>query len=186
MVILEKKMTWQEFREMEIDEQDNFIYELINGTIMRRSSPSLPHQRVAKRLDRAFGNFLDKHPIGEHYPAPTDVFFDNENGFVPDFSFISKERSFLLDNDKYIAGPPDIIIEIISPSTVKRDRVEKKNICEKFAVKEYWLIDPANKSLEIFSIKENKYELKAFLETHDKLSSDLLPEFEMELKDLFD
>jgi Uma2 family endonuclease len=186
MVILEKKMTWKEFREMEIDEQDNSIYELINGILMRRTSPILPHQRVSKKLDKAFGNFLDKHPIGEHYPAPTDVFLDDNNGIVPDFSFVSKVRSFLLENDEYISGAPDIIVEIISPGTVKRDRVEKKELYEKFAVKEYWLIDPANKSVEIFTIEENKYELKLFLEAEDKLTSDLLPGFEMELTDLFD
>ncbi len=186
MVILERKMTWQEFREMEIDEQDNFIYELINGTLMRRPSPNLPHQRIAKRLGRSIGNYLTANEIGFLYPALTDVFFDDNNGFVPDFSFISKERSFLLENDEYIAGPPDIVIEIISPSTVKRDRIEKKDISERFAVKEYWLIDPANKSVEIFSIQENKYVLKSFLEATDKLTSEILPGFEMKLTNLFD
>ncbi|HFA47841.1 MAG TPA: Uma2 family endonuclease [Bacteroidetes bacterium] len=186
MLVLEKKMTWKEFRELEIDDNDKHIYELIGGIPIRRTSPGLKHQRIARRLSYALGNFLETKPLGEYFYALTDVYFDNLNGLVPDGAFISKDKYSLLENDEYIAGPPDIIIEIISPGTVKRDRVEKKNICEKFAVKEYWLIDPANKTVEIFAIKNNVYELQLFLEIKGKLTSGMLPGFEMDVEELFD
>ena len=186
MVILEKKMTWQEFREMEVDEQDNSIYELINGILMRRTSPSIKHQIVSRNLTEALGLFLKANPIGQYLYAPTDVFFDEHNGVVPDVSFVKKERLFVIENGEYINGAPDLIIEIISPGSVKRDRVEKKELYEKFAVKEYWLIDPANKTVEIFTIQKNAYILKAFLEMEGQLTSDMLQGFEIDLSELFD
>ena len=186
MLVLEKKMTWQEFREMEIDDNDNYIYELIKGILMRRTSPSVKHQRISRKLTEALGKFLAINPIGEYLYAPTDVYLDDSNGIVPDISFVGKERSFVIKDEEYINGAPDMIIEIISPGSVKRDRVEKKKLYEKFAVKEYWLIDPANKTVEIFAIKNNVYERRAFLEISGKLTSDILPGFEMEVEELFD
>jgi Uma2 family endonuclease len=78
-----------------------------------------------------------------------------------------------------------LVVEIISPGSVKRDRVEKKDLYEKFAVKEYWLIDPANRTVEIFTITDNKYALRAFLEEEGKLTSEPLVGFEMGLGELF-
>lgn len=185
MAVLEKKMTWQEFREMEVGEQDNFIYELINGILMKRTSPSITHQRISRKLTEALGKFLSGNPIGEYFYAPTDVYLDDYNGIVPDISFVAKDRSFIIENGEYINGAPDLVVEIISPGSVKRDRVEKKDLYEKFAVKEYWLIDPANKTIEIFTITDNKYALRAFLEEEGKLTSELLVGFEMGLGELF-
>lgn len=185
MVALEKKMTWQEFRNMEVDENDQFIYELINGILMGRTSPSLGHQRASRRLTEAFGEYLKKNQIGEYFYAPTDVYLGDDNGVVPDISFVSKERSFLIENGDYIAGAPDLIVEIISPGSVKRDRVEKKELYERFSVKEFWLIDPANRTVEIYLIENDAYRLHAFLEVEGKLKATTIVGFEMEISELF-
>lgn len=185
MEVLEKKMTWEEFRQMEVDETDHFIYELINGILMRRTSPSLIHQEVSRKIERKLDEYLLQHPIGRYFHAPADVYLDEITGVVPDISFISKERYFILDNEDYIAGAPDLIVEIISPGNVRRDRVVKKQLYEQFAVKEYWLIDPNNKSVEVFVMQENAYVLTAFLEVEGKLTSTLLPGLEIEISQLF-
>jgi Uma2 family endonuclease len=186
MVAIGKKMTMQEFRNMELDDDDHSLYELIDGIVMRRASPKLPHQRVTRRITRHLENFLAEHPLGECYPAPTDICLDEYNLIIPDFSFVSKERSFIIENDEYVAGVPDLIVEIISPGSVKRDRAVKKPLYERFGVREYWLIDLPNRTVEIYAMQENAFALHAFLENEGKITSTVLTGFEMDLQDLFD
>ena len=181
-----KKWTYKEFRNMEMDDNDHSLFELIDGIIMRRASPNLPHQRISRRLAEHLGAYLKQNPIGEYFYAPTDVCLDDHNVPIPDLSFVSKERSFIIENDEYIAGAPDIVVEIISPGSVKRDRAEKKPLYEKFGVKEYWLIDLPNRSVEIYLMKDNVYVLHVLLENEGKIISAQLPGFEVDLKDLFD
>jgi Uma2 family endonuclease len=186
MAVLEKKMTWQEFRQLELTEDDNFIYELINGILMKRTSPSLIHQDVSRKLERVLDAYLSKNPIGKYYHAPVDVYLDDDNGVVPDIVYISKERNFLVENDDFIAGAPDLIIEIISPGNIKRDRVEKMRLYEKFAVREFWLVDPNNRAIEVYVMKDNAYSLHAFLEMEGMLTSTVLTGLEMEVREVFE
>ncbi len=185
MVVAAQKMTWKEFREMEVDDNDHFIYELIDGILMKRASPSLVHQDISHRIGQYLDTFLAGNPIGKFYYAPTDVYLDKNNGVIPDISFISKDRFFLIENNDYIAGTPDLIIEIISPGNIKRDRVEKKNLYERFAVKEFWLVDPANRTVEVFLMNDNAYQLQTLEEAEGKVVSTVLKGFELEIKDIF-
>jgi Uma2 family endonuclease len=185
-MVIEKKVTWQEFRLMELEDGDTYLYELVDGFIMRRASPNLPHQRVIRRLTRHLENYLANHPLGEIFPAPTDVMLDMYNMLIPDLSFVSKERSFIVENDEFIAGAPDIVVEIISPGSAKRDRAVKKPLYERFGIREYWLVDLPNRSVELYLLRENNYSLESFLEEDGKITSIQLPDFELDLKDLFD
>jgi len=185
--VLEKKgkVTWDEFRNMELDDNDPYIYELLNGIIVKRSAPSLLHQNAGDNLLTDIKIFLRQHPIGKAYSAPTDVEFDKHNAFQPDISFVSAERSFLYEDGDYIKGAPDLIVEIISPGNVRRDRVDKKEICEQFAVREYWLIDPLSQTVEIYVMRDNAYQLHEFLEQNGKATSTVLKGFEVEISTLF-
>lgn len=184
-MLLEKKITFSAFREMDFPDGEDCIYELINDTIVKRTSPSLAHQRVSRRLTYLLEKFLLENPLGEFFCAPTDVTFDETVGVVPDLSFISKERDFILLNDDYVAGTPDIIFEIISPGTARRDRTEKKALYEQFAVGEYWLVDPANLTVEIFVFEANSLRLDQFLEIEGLAKSKKLAGFEVDLNGLF-
>ncbi len=137
MIELEKKMTWQELRFMEIEDDDRSIYELINGGVVSRKPHSLMHQRVSRNLSFKLGSFLKKERLGEYFYGLIDVRLDEYNGVVPDLLFITNERLNILENEEYVDGAPDLIVEIISPETVKRDRIDKKDLYERFAVKEY-------------------------------------------------
>jgi Uma2 family endonuclease len=182
---LEKKLTWAEFREMEFDDSENFIYELIDGMIVKRTAPNLTHQRVSRRMTYFLEKFLLENPVGEFFCAPTDVALDESNGVVPDLSYVSKERSFILQGDDYVAGMPDVIFEIISPGNVRRDRVEKKELYEKFGLKEFWLIDPSNKTVEVFLMKDNALQLHLFVEISGTVASQVLTGFEVDASELF-
>lgn len=186
--LLEKKkgkVTWEEFRNMELDDNDPYIYELFNGIIMKRAAPSLIHQNANDNLLADIKIFLRQNPVGRVYSAPVDVEFDKFNAFQPDLAFVTNERSFLFEDGDYIKGAPDLIVEIISPGNVRRDRVEKKEICQQFAVREYWLIDPLSQTIEIYVMRDNAYQLHDFLEQTGKATSTVLTGFELEISTLF-
>ena len=180
-----EKVNWERFREIELAEDDLFIYELFDGEIMKRSAPSLIHQRISRKLLGKMDAYIEEKKLGEIFSAPVDLNLDEHNAFQPDLAFISKERSFLIEDDDYIKGAPDLVVEIISPGTVKKDRVIKKNLCERFAIREYWLVDPLNKGIEIYIMQEDKYVLHDLQEINGKISSTVLTGFEMELGHIF-
>ena len=180
-----EKVNWERFREIELAEDDLFIYELFDGEIMKRSAPSLIHQRISRKLLGKMDAYIEEKKLGEIFSAPVDLNLDEHNAFQPDLAFISKERSFLIEDDDYIKGAPDLVVEIISPGTVKKDRVIKKNLCERFAIREYWLVDPLNKGIEIYIMQEDKYVLHDLQEINGKISSTVLTGFELELGHIF-
>ena len=180
-----EKVNWETFREIELADDDLFIYELFDGEIMKRSAPSLIHQRISRKLLGKMDAYIEEKELGEVFSAPVDLNLDEHNAFQPDLAFISKERSFLIEDDDYIKGAPDLVVEIISPGTVKKDRVIKKDLCERFAVREYWLVDPLNKGIEIYIMQEDKYVLHDLQEITGKISSTVLNGFELDLGHIF-
>ena len=183
--VFESKITVQEFHTMEFSENDFFIYELFNGILMKRTTPSPTHQDISLEIVFAIKLFLKQNPIGKMYHAPIDVFFDDYNQSQPDILFIKEERTFIIDKKDGILGAPDLIVEIISPGSVRLDRVTKKDLYERFAVKEYWIVDNNNKTIEIYVLKDDKYTAHQFLETEGKVESTVLIGLDLEIKDLF-
>ena len=183
--VLEKKITVQAFQEMEFPENDFFIYELINGVIMRKAASQPAHQFVVRRLSKAFEAFLDAHPMGEFLTSPIDVFFDEYNRTQPDVLFIVKDRMFIIDLVNGIMGAPDLIVEVISPGSVTADKVLKKDLYLRFGVKEYWLVDLHNKTVELYVLKNNQYVMQQFLEIEGMVESTVLIGLELNIRDLF-
>lgn len=183
--VLERKITWREFLEMDLPD-DGFIYELINGELMRRSSPNPPHQAAVIAFSTQLQLFVTGKKLGRAFTAPLDVFLGDLNGIQPDIFFVSKDREFIIDNQNGIMGAPDLIVEVISPGYVRRDRVEKKEVYEQFAVREYWIIDPDHRTVEIFVMQNNAYILHAFLEKEGKATSTVLEGFEVDIQTLFE
>ena len=184
-MVLSKKMTYEAFRNMEIPAGDTSIYELINGNIMRRSSPQSRHQIVQSNLIRHLGNFVSEKQLGRILGAPMDVVFSDEDSVQPDVFFVKKEREKIIEWDGPVWGSPDLIVEIISKGTGKHDRVDKYGVYEKYGVSEYWLVDPANQAVEVYLLVENKYVLQQFQETEGAVKSHILEGFEMEMMDIF-
>ncbi len=183
---IEQKVTWDEYRNMEFDDHDLFIYELLNGNLVRRTAPSVKHQNVITNLIISMGVFNREKKMGRIFTAPIDVYFDGKNGVQPDLIFIKTERLFIIENEDYVNGAPDLIIEVISPGSIRRDRVDKKDLFEQFAVKEFWLIDPQNKTIEIYTMENNAYRLHEFQEQEGKITSLVLEGFEIDVKDVFE
>jgi Uma2 family endonuclease len=185
MVAEIKQLSIKEFRQLEFDENDNAYYELINGVIMKKSAPTPQHQRISMKLSRIISNYLLENKKGELLASPVDLFLDDRNAIQPDLVFVANDNQRIVTNDG-IVGIPDLIVEIISPSSVMRDRVDKKNLYERLNVKEYWIIDPAYQDIEIYTILNGRYELLSGVTMLEgSLKSNILDGVSIDLKELF-
>jgi Uma2 family endonuclease len=163
---------------------DGKRYEVINGELVMVAAPNTFHQVVSGNLEYLLKSFLQKNKIGKIFHAPIDVFLENIAVVQPDILFITNGRSDII-TEKNIHGAPDLIIEILSPGTAYYDLIGKKEIYEKFAVKEYWIVDPIKQRIEIFENKNNEFELAQKLELGGIARSSVVKGFEASLKDIF-
>lgn len=122
--------------------------EVIEGELFMVPAPTTHHQRVLLNLASVLMNFVQKHGLGDIYVAPCDVVLSEENVVQPDIIFISKEHSHII-REENIRGTPDLVIEIFSPSSIERDRTAKKKIYAKYGIREYWLVNPKEETLEV-------------------------------------
>ncbi len=180
-----RKMTYAEFKDMEIPDGDTSVYELINGEIMRRASPNSPHQDLFRELFLTIGIHVKQNKLGKTYSAPYDVVLDDESVPQPDIFFVSKEREFIINPKNGVEGAPDLIIEILSKGTAKYDKGAKKDLYERFQVKEYWIADPVRRSIEVYGLVDGRYKLVSFAEEEGKITSEVLGGFELEVSTLF-
>ena len=163
--IVPQKITVKELFEMELEE--GFLYELINGIIVKKQAPSPAHQKAVTQLVTIFNNYALEKVLGDIYTSPIDVFFDKHNNTQPDVLFIRKDRNFIITNDG-IQGHPDLIAEVLSPSTFRHDRKEKMKMYLQFGVPEYWIVDPKNQSVEVYVLENDSYDMRFFaIETGD-------------------
>ncbi|MEK7255379.1 MAG: Uma2 family endonuclease [Bacteroidota bacterium] len=186
MIVATKKMTVSEFRQLEFDDDDPYFYELINGEIVRKSAPSPLHQRVSLKLERKLDNFIQEHQLGELFHSPIDVFYDDFNQNQPDIIFISNENAHIVDDFDGILGAPNLVVEIVSPGSVIIDRVDKKGVFQKTGVREYWIVDPNNRTIEVYGLRDGGYQLTSSAEITGKISSQVLQGFEVEIVEIFD
>jgi len=131
--------------------------ELINNQVIMPSSPEFKHQDVSISLASRMFIHVEDHDLGILLEAPMDVHFDENNVFQPDIIFISKDRlPELLSDGKKIKGAPDLVVKILSTNK-KSDLEEKMYIYELYDVREYWVVDPKKKFVEIFENVEKEF-----------------------------
>ena len=127
--------------------------EIIEGDLLMTPAPRPKHQEILRKLFDILETHVLKHKSGNIYFAPTDVFFSQENIVQPDLLFISKDRLGII-KDKYIQGPPDLVVEVLSPSDRERDTEIKRKLYAKYGVREFWLVDPEADTVEVAVLKE--------------------------------
>jgi Uma2 family endonuclease len=146
-------------------------------------SPSLFHQQILKNLFTVIDS-LAKKSGDRAYFAPLDVFLDDNNVPQPDLVYIKKENIDKLST-RGVEGAPDLVVEIISPSNSYIDWYDKKDLYQKNKVKEYWIIDPGNRTLEVFQLVNNAFVLAQHLVAKGKINSPLLSTLIIDLADVF-
>ena len=158
-------------------------YEMIEGVRYDfLSSPVYAHQQVLGELYTAFRN--DCLAEGKVLFAPLDVHFDEDNIFQPDLIYISNANRGIM-RDGYIYGAPDLVVEILSASTGRRDRTIKKSGYEKFGVREYWIVDLVYRLVEQFVLVDGKYAAVATLTEEQTLTSPTVPCLSLKLSEIF-
>lgn len=133
--------------------ESNQPQQLINGEVIMSLSPVSGHQRAVFRISK----YVDRiKPNGEVFFAPMDVHIDGINVYQPDIFWIA-ENSLCVERDGYFYGPPDLVIEILSPSTALIDKKDKFKVYQAQSVKEYWLVDILAPYIEIWQLRDGKF-----------------------------
>jgi len=154
-----KKLTYQDY--LLLPEEAGYRFEILNGTLIREPSPNVIHQRVSRRLQRILEDyFLEVDSEGEIFNAPLDVTFHDITVVQPDLFYVSGNQKVIVKNTR-IDGPPTLIVEILSPSTSRKDRLQKLRIYQEVQVQHYWLVNPEEKTLECFSLQDGVYAIIA-------------------------
>lgn len=179
-VVPKAKLTYNDY----LKTPDDKRYELIEGELIKLQSPVTYHQWVSKNFLYELEKFVRGKKTGRVFYAPYDVCLDNENVLQPDILYVSRER-FNIIGEKNIQGAPDLVVEILSESTAYNDLVKKKKLYAKHGVKEYWIVDPGEKSIEIYSLVDKEYVLSSSFSINDNLVSPLLTELNIQLASVF-
>lgn len=132
------------------------LCQIINDKLVMSPAPIILHQIVLNEINFGILNFLKKHSIGKVLIAPVDVHFSSQNILQPDILFIKNENLSRIKT-KGLYGAPDVIIEILSPSTSSFDNDDKKMIYERFDVQEYFIVDPNSKLVNAFYLIDGQY-----------------------------
>ena len=159
---------------------DGKRYEIIDGELFVTPSPRFAHQIMVTRLTRYLSAFVEDHGLGLVFVSPFDVVFSQFDVVEPDLLYVSKARAAVL-TEKNVQGAPDLVIEVLSPTTAATDRTIKLKLYARFGVTEYWIVDPQGPSVEVYRRQKEGLELAAGLESRDSLTSPLFPGFSLPL-----
>ena len=167
---------------------DEKRYELIDGELYVVPAPNIYHQRISRNLEYALVQHVRQNNLGEVLNAPCDVVLSQENVIQPDILFISKDRFGIIATAN-IQAAPDLVIEILSESTKARDLDIKRKLYARYGAREYWIVDPTAKSVEVLAWRQAGYEpgyvTVAVLLHTASLSSPLFPQLNLPLSDIF-
>lgn len=174
------------YEDLQLFDED-FYCEILNGELYMSPSPSKKHQYVLGKIYTLFENFVERNSLGEIFFAPLDVKLDTKNVVQPDLIFISTgNTNYKNTTETIIIGAPDLVLEIVSPYSVRRDYYTKLKTYEKYSIKEYWIVDPANEVVEVFSLTDqNEYELFSNMVKKGNIESKILKGFQLNLDIIF-
>ena len=140
-------------------EQHDLI-QLIDGEVVIGMPPILKHQTIVKKI-MALLIQTEASQGGIAFVAPTEVYLDENNVYEPDVVFVTPANLAITQQDeKRIVGAPDLVVEVLSPSTAKFDRQEKYQAYEQAGVGEYWIVDPLHETIEVWTLGESKQFLR--------------------------
>ena len=173
------KMTLREFEQL----PPETLCQLIEGELFMTPSPTTFHQRISMILENALCDFVERTNSGEVFDAPLDVYLSDRDVYQPDIIFVSNENKSIIQ--ERIKGAPDLVMEILSESTGYLDIKTKKKVYEASGIKEYWIVDPMEKSVEIFVLENGRYALNQKVVETGEAKSVLLNGFAIDIGRLF-
>lgn len=171
---------------MEFSEEDEkaYIFELIDGGIVDKNHPTAKHQRVLIKLTVQFETLIENNKLGKVYIAPFGVVPEIGTDVQPDLFVVLDANLPNLRDDGFF-GVPDLIVEIISPSSLKSDRNTKFKLYERTGVNEYWIVDTKNQSIEVYGRQGSGYDLISFAVEKGAVESSVLTGLSVEVAEVF-
>ncbi|MYE54926.1 MAG: Uma2 family endonuclease [Chloroflexi bacterium] len=177
------RLTVQDY--LDIPEEDENRYELIDGELYMAPAPSWEHQSNSHNLTLLLSNFVSAGNLGVIRYSPLDVYLSDEDVFQPDIVFISNERLDIIRPDG-LHGAPDLVIEILSPCTEQRDLTVKRERYEMFNTREYWLANPIAKTITVLRMQNGTFEQMGVFTEGMILETPLLPGLQVDISTVFD
>jgi Uma2 family endonuclease len=181
------RLTYQDLVDLP---DDGLRYELIDGELHVTAAPSPKHQRVSGNIHLHVALYLRDHPIGRVYYAPLDVVLSRFDSVEPDLLYVSHEREARQMTRRNLEGPPDLVIEVLSPSTKRIDQDIKLSLYERYGVPEYWVMNPERELVRVYRLKDGC--LLFCEELHNRedtsvaiLTTPLMPGLAIPLADIF-
>jgi Uma2 family endonuclease len=178
------KLTYDDFVHFP---DDGKRHELIDGEHYVTASPNVRHQTIVGTLHGLIWGWLEAHPIGRLFTAPFDVVFSEFDVVEPDLVYLSNERAAQVLTLLHARGVPELVIEIASKGTRKRDETIKRRLYERSGVSEYWIVDPEIDVIRVYRLEGTRFgrPLELSREADDGLTTSLLPGLELPLARIF-
>jgi len=175
-------LTWDDWREL--PDRDGSRYEILGGELYMSLSPGTRHQRVNRNLMFLIESYLRRTGHGELFPDRTAVRFSPRDVVMPDLLVVLAGHEDVVKEDA-IDGAPDLVVEVLSPGTARRDLGVKRALYEHSGVGEYWIVDPIGETVQVHVLAEGTFRLHGSFSRNQVLRSELLLELEIPLAEAF-
>lgn len=186
----ERELPWPQQGEWTYEDylrlpDDGRRYEIIEGVLYVSPAPKYLHQRIVQFLLCRLGDLVEENDSGEVIPAPFEVYLSGRNRPIqPDLIYIRTEHLPPYDAVAF-EGTPDLVVEILSPSSLRRDRFIKFAAYEKAGVPEYWIVDPETRAVEVYAWRDGLYELHVHAVRDVPVTSTLFPDLALRVDEIF-
>jgi Uma2 family endonuclease len=182
MATTTRRLTFEDL-ELIPEEQEGDRHELIDGELVVTPVPVMKHQIVSMNLIRHLDRHIVTGELGMVFHPPTGIRFTPDNLLVPDICFVAQDRLHVI-GPKTIDAAPDLVVEILSPGTRRRDLETKQALYARFGVQEYWVVDPDAETVTVLALVGDRYE-PVPPGDHGVIASRVLPEFTLAVNDVF-
>ena len=163
---------------------DRNRYEILEGELTVTPAPSTKHQTASGNLFVLLAHYIKQRDLGKLFHAPIDLILESTSVLQPDLLFVSKARQHII-TERAIEGAPDLVIEILSPTTSRTDRVTKAQIYARHSVLGYWIVDPEREAIEIYLLEADGYRLAAILQGTKLTMAPPFADLEIAAKNIF-
>ena len=163
---------------------DGKRYEILEGELAVTPAPNLKHQTVSVNLVFLLSRHIRAKGLGSLYHAPVDLILEPTSVLQPDLLFVAKGRQSILTN-RAVEGAPDLVVEILSPTTGRNDRVTKAHIYARHKVPAYWIVDPDQETVEVYLLNVDSYRLVTTLQGETARPVPPFSDLELAAKEIF-
>ena len=164
--------------------EDGKQHELIDGELFVTHAPTPRHQRILGKLYSQLSAYVETNSLGDVFVAPVDIVLDKHTVVQPDVLFIRQDRLGIV-GEQAVEKAPDLVVEILSPSTFYKDLRRKMAAYSQFGVQEYWIVDPEKQTMEIYQRLGEGLQLTRQISSEETWESPLLPGFQMTVSSVF-